>query len=408
MTTRRFTLVDGLDTADPVSAVADPGTGLVFLPTALQNLGLNYFDGRFLRADDLNFERTAQRRYADVGRQPGGFGIGYGLMLKASDTRFTLGSGVAIDKDGRLISLDDQGAREFSELVSSGKTTGAAGVSPAPSGVYIVRIARSAQLAGNAEILGRVCDTCVSPQDKPTAVDGVRVWAEPMPPVDRPTLSNVTDPVLHARSQIASGFFAYEKDRLATPMSASSLSLPVWCGGETPSANSNASEGIAVGVVAWDGSSVSWYDDWTVRREYKESRPERYWAGLLEQRPWSLFMAQVLQFQCQLAEAPRPAATTDLLAAGFVEISPADRPASLRGTPGPDRARVRACPAHGPHLAVARPVEPLGSPGGGCSGAGRRARNLDRRTDEPRLRGRPGHRRNACPTSRSAGDPRRG
>src|SRR6266702_4125856 len=111
MTTRRFTLVDGLDTADPVSAVADPGTGLVFLPTALQNLGLNYFDGRFLRADDLNFERTAQRRYADVGRQPGGFGIGYGLMLKASDTRFTLGSGVAIDKDGRLISLDDQGAR---------------------------------------------------------------------------------------------------------------------------------------------------------------------------------------------------------------------------------------------------------------------------------------------------------
>ena len=60
--------------------------------------------------------------------------------------------------------------------------------------------------------------------------------------------------------------------------------------------------------------------------------PRGYWAGRTELRPWPVFLAQVLQFQCQLADlgvtlpgpaAPPAAWTQILLNAGFVTVPPA-------------------------------------------------------------------------------------
>jgi hypothetical protein len=337
MAANRKPLVDGPDISNPMRTSVTAITGLVVTPTSLQNLGLNYFDGRFLRADDLNLERAAQRAYVDVGRRAGGQGIGDGLNLEASGTQLRLSGGTAIDFGGRLVSLDGIGWTEFAAVVSSAASPASSLSAPA-AGAYVVRIAREPQLAGNADVLGRVCDCgCGSIMDKPIAVDGVRIWADQLPTLLLPSLPGVTDPVKHARSQIASAYFSYERDRLWTPLSGPGLALATWCAGESVNTDSGAGANrVDIGVIYWNGSSVSWYDDWTVRRELMETRPKRYWEGLTEERPWSVFMAQVLQFQCQLAEEPavsRPAsagqdaiqraaaaATGGFLSAGFVEL----------------------------------------------------------------------------------------
>lgn len=305
MAANRKPLVDGPDISNPTRTSATAITGLVATPMSLQNLGLNYFDGRFLRADDLNLERAAQRAYVDVGRRAGGQGIGDGLNLEASGTQLRLSGGTAIDSGGRLVSLDGIGWTEFAVIASSAAAPAGSLSAPA-AGAYVVRIAREPQLAGNADVLGRVCDCgCGSIMDKPIAVDGVRIWADPLPALLLPSLPGVTDPVKHARSQIASAYFGYERDQLWTPLSGPGLALATWCVGEPVNTGSDAgANGVDIGVVYWNGSTVSWYDDWTVRRELMETRPRRYWAGLTEERPWSVFMAQVLQFQCQLADEP--------------------------------------------------------------------------------------------------------
>jgi hypothetical protein len=63
-------------------------------------------------------------------------------------------------------------------------------------------------------------------------------------------------------------------------------------------------------------------DEWTARRERIESPPRAYWAGRMELRPWPVFLAQILQFQCQLADLgqPAPASTRVLLDGGIVEL----------------------------------------------------------------------------------------
>src|SRR5205823_11127900 len=47
-------------------------------------------------------------------------------------------------------------------------------------------------------------------------------------------------------------------------------------------------------------SSSTFIDEWVVRRERIETPTRRYWEGRMCMRPWDVFLAQVLQFQCQL------------------------------------------------------------------------------------------------------------
>jgi hypothetical protein len=315
------------------SGGSDPAAarGLVFSSSAAPSVGLNYFDGRFLRADDLNLEHRAQRAYVEYSNRSGGPGICYGLELSMSGPTFALAGGLGIDQRGRLVLLPSAQSGAVSALIQD--PAGSAGVVPsssatgtgplsgtafaecqdepadqavASSGVYVVKVGRYQLLTGDAEVLGRLCDSgCVYPTDRPYVVDGVQVWAEPVGQVTLPSLPGVTDPSLHARSQVASGYFERELQHAGSLLSRRGLSLPAWCRGAAADPGSDtdtSSMGIPVGVFAWDGSQVSWYDSWTARRERIESPAQGYWAGVMELRPWSVFLAQVLQFQCQLLD----------------------------------------------------------------------------------------------------------
>ena len=57
-------------------------------------------------------------------------------------------------------------------------------------------------------------------------------------------------------------------------------------------------------------------------RDRMETPAHRWWFGRIGLRPLPVFLAQVLQFQDQMAEAPPPAGTS-LVRAGFVSLPPA-------------------------------------------------------------------------------------
>src|SRR5262249_18095453 len=69
----------------------------------------------------------------------------------------------------------------------------------------------------------------------------------------------------------------------------------IWCHGAA------APSGWEVPIaVVGKLTSTTFVDEWVVRRERMDTPPRRYWQGRMCMRPWDAFLAQVLQFQCQL------------------------------------------------------------------------------------------------------------
>src|SRR5260370_8117595 len=67
---------------------------------------LNYFDGKFLRAVDLQTEQAYLRTLVELSNQAGGPGVAHGLSASlASGTEILLDSGLAIDPTARLLLL---------------------------------------------------------------------------------------------------------------------------------------------------------------------------------------------------------------------------------------------------------------------------------------------------------------
>jgi hypothetical protein len=351
--------VNGSSSAgSPIGATAtvtlgNGGGGIAFIPASAPLIGLNYYDGRFLRADDLNLERQGQRAYAEYSNQAGGPGVVYGFDLTRQGTRLSLSAGLAVDPKGRLLYLPDAVGAEIADLIQASQPPASAtapGTAASPAGfgpceqastatvttavggseLYLACVSQAQGLCGQGEVFGRACDTaCVAATDRPYLVDGVALSLRPLKlqhPL--PTLAGLTRPDVHLRSQVASAFFADERDQGGSLLSAGGLRAPVWCAGATPP---SAGDCVPVGVLGWDGSAVTFLDAWIARRERIEAPPRGYWSGRMELRPWPVFLAQVLQFQCQLADlgvtlpgpgAPASAWTRILLQAGVVTVPP--------------------------------------------------------------------------------------
>ena len=79
-------------------------------------------------------------------------------------------------------------------------------------------------------------------------------------------------------------------------ISGAGLRTPVWCAG----ADGIGGEEIPLAVFDRSGSVTTFLDMWTARRELVETTPQRYWQWRFAARPLDVFLAQVLQFQCQL------------------------------------------------------------------------------------------------------------
>src|SRR5262249_52866093 len=102
--------------------------------------------------------------------------------------------------------------------------------------------------------------------------------------------------LVHLRNRIASAYFAAEPWLTAPLLSAQGLRSPIWC---NPASLYSRDE-VPIGLLARDGGITRVLDAWSARRERMDTQAKGYWPGSMRTRPWNVFIAQILQFQCQL------------------------------------------------------------------------------------------------------------
>jgi hypothetical protein len=258
-----------------------------------------------------------------------GVAYGFNVTLGKKEDTLTLSPGLGIDPQGRVLYLPKSIDVGISDLLASMKGPGgsvcpesssvgdspSAGFQPcdiaasAPStapqadaDLYLITLAATEGLCGTGEVFGRMCDaTGVAPSDRPWRIEGILLGLVPLTPGPLVTSSAVSLTPAHLRSRVASAYFAAEQQAGGSLVSAAGLATGTWCLGAT----AVTGDAIFLGVLARSGGSTLFLDEWAARRERIETSAQRYWAGVIAMRPWNVFLAQVLQFQCQLAELLR-------------------------------------------------------------------------------------------------------
>lgn len=302
-------------------------SGLTVVAPGTPLTRLNYYDGKFLRADDLDVEQAYFRQLTWLSDVAGGSGVVYGFDVEqAGGDRISLSPGLAIDPSGHVLLLpqgasfdvqtliDDTerlrtlllarrgvGLGEFSECIAESVSTAPPTTTVAETpGFYLITIAPAEALCGEDYVYGTLCEeACATSVQRPRRLDGIAVRAWPFTPrAPLPGSSAVTMTPVHLRSRLASARFADETADLASLLVGADLQTTVWCHGAcAPGAND-----VPLAVLVRSGSSTLFVDEWSARRELLETPPRRYWAGRMGMRPLAVFLAQVLQFQCQLRD----------------------------------------------------------------------------------------------------------
>lgn len=312
--------------------------GLVIIPSSTPLTRLNYFDGKFLRATDLQTEQEYLRQLVAQSNQASGSGVarGFDLTLGSSGDTLTIGAGLAIDPGGRVLLLPQSITVNTQELIDKSRElqaslarsisaaagafetcestsmTRPANLIPA-SDLYLIVLSQAEALCGEEDVFGKLCEeACATSTDRPYLLEGVIVRAIPLvlgTPLPTSTARPLT--ATHLRSRVASAYFEDERRVIASLISRAGLALQTWCLGANPAAGS----GVPIGVIARAGATTVFLDAWTARRELINTGAERYWRWRMMMRPWDVFLAQILQFQCQLRDlfrsTPVPAGDVD-------------------------------------------------------------------------------------------------
>ncbi len=298
------------------------GIALIPKPTALTRL--NYFDGKFLRAADLQSEQEYHRQLQQLATRAGGSGVVHGFDLQAlAGDQLELGAGLAIDPEGRVLYMPMDAAVQIDELIrrSSGASVVLAGgvkgsavftlcesaavtaATPVVAGtsLYVVGITHAEALCGQEDVFGKPCESaCASGTERPQRLEGVVLRALPLQlATPLPESKAETMQTLHLRSRVASAWFADEARQIESLISGAGLLSALWCRGAAPTSG----QFVPLAVLARAGGHTVFLDAWTARRERMDSPPRRYWQWRMMMRPQDVFMAQVLQFQCQLRDA---------------------------------------------------------------------------------------------------------
>ncbi len=345
------------------------GHSVVPLQTPLNRL--HYYDGKYLRARDLNREQAYFRSLGALSNIAGGMGVVHGLdcaVVEPGDL-LEVGGGMAFDGRGRVILLPSPvrvGIETLLEKSGTDLSTTSSGTSPGAAArgttftlsdkpqfteigqapfnsagngsffkecelksgtepgdivrgdeLYIIFIGSIEAYCGEEDIYGKLCeDACITGTERPWIIEGAVIRALPLvlkSPLK--TSSSVTLTDAHLRSLLASAYYRDEKN--GDLVSAEGLENGAWCKGSDLPFDT---EDVPIGLLARNGKTTRFFDPWIPRRERIGAPARSWWARQMAMRPWQVFLAQVLQFQCQLKDCVR--------GGGFVREDPCD---DLRG-----------------------------------------------------------------------------
>jgi|CXWL01.1.fsa_nt_gi hypothetical protein len=300
------------------------GVPVIPRPTPLTRL--HYFDGKFLRASDLTLEQEYHRQLVQFANQAGGSGVVHGFdAVWTGGDALALGPGLALDPQGRTLFLPEGVPLSLAQLVAASRggavlISGGAprairfagfadcephdtdgGVPTTDGGVlYLLSLFHAEDLCGTEDVLGRLCaDTCAGSTERPYILEGVLVRAVPIT-LETALASSLRVALTgrHLRSLVASAYFEDQRKAGGSLISGAGLRADAWCLGAAAAGGA----GVPVGLFSRAGEAIRFFDAWTARRERIEPPNRRYWAGRMSLRPWDVFLAQVLQFQCQLSD----------------------------------------------------------------------------------------------------------
>jgi hypothetical protein len=302
-------------TADFVELSATDGKAFIEKATPLTRL--HYFDGKYLRADALTLEQDYHRQRTRLGNIAGGWGAVNGLGISLSGNELDVEPGLAITAAGNFVlatsamhaAIDDllkvaapappAGSAEFAACLEKQK----AGVTEtAALAIYEITVGPVDGLCGNEPVYGKLCETaCASDSQHPYWREGVVLRLRPIT-LQLPTSTSVTAALVHLRNRIASAYFKAEPWLTPSALSAAGLASGVWC----QPATLYGRDEVVIGLLAREGGVNRVIDAWSGRRERMDTQARGYWQGRMAMRPWNVFVAQILQFQCQLSGLFQP------------------------------------------------------------------------------------------------------
>jgi hypothetical protein len=305
---------------------------------------LHYFDGQFLRAASLTLEQDYHRSAVRFANLAGGWGVvnGFGISLDRSGARLLVSAGLAITPTGSFAYAGSDLSAAIADLLKVAKAAPRQGkaafdrcleaktpaVPLTPSlAFYEITVGPIEGLCGDEPVYGKLCESaCATDSQHPWWREGVVLRLRPVS-LALPDSAAVKAVTAHLRNRMASAYFAAEPWLTASLLSRAGLASHVWC---EPAVLYGRDE-VVIGLLAREGTVVRVYDAWSGRRERMDAQPRGYWQGRMSMRPWNVFLAQILQFQCQLSE---------LLDAGTGVILPADDCDRIRDVLGKARRGV--------------------------------------------------------------------
>ncbi len=259
---------------------------------------LNPADGLFLRAEHLRAMEDYASDLALAVGMAGGPGVvhGYQVSLSQDGSAVQVTGGLAIDPDGRPLRS------------KSGASAPVTGLHPLADEFYVVEIEAASWSFGSEGVYGALCDDPCGTGSSiaPYIAEGIRLTLR------KDEFSGQLDLVRESerRNRLASLYF--ERERANGGYRAVTGNVP-WL---LPNARSAAVETLL--GRPWDGGTAApsgtavplavllqvdgvWVlDTWTARRDVADPPPRAAWQWRLGMRPWSVFVAQVLQLEDQL------------------------------------------------------------------------------------------------------------
>lgn len=300
----------------PAEAVVAASAATALSEPGLSGLRrLHPVDGLFLRAEHLDQIQQYAGELTRLSGLAGGSGTVYGFELdleaneKSGEVRLQATAGLAVSAEGRLLR-----SVASLEVDLSGLERGVGGR------VWLVEVVPAAAvLSGHEPAYTSVCATSCGPGSsiQPWVDDAVMVRVRAV------TLEGSwpNAGVSQRRNAVAGDWFERERrrgDPWLTP-TAPQTEVPSLLGRSwatpTPARPPDA-QAVPLGLLHdVDGWGL---DVWAARRDRMETPPQAAWQGHLSMRPWSVFTAQVLQFEAEVARLD----VEDLLSDYLVQLPP--------------------------------------------------------------------------------------